>query len=460
MIKEQIPDIGSVASTELQPSISRKLLFEDDNAYHAARKVWNGMIDKRPAFIVQCSETAEVVSAVKFARHHNIKISVRGGGHNIAGNAVCDQGMMIDLSPMKAISVDPAKKTARAQGGVLWRELDAATQKYNLATTGGTISDTGIGGLTLGGGLGWLMGKHGATCDNVLSAELITADGALLKVDQDNYPDLFWAIRGGGGNFGIVTQFEYRLHDVSTVFGGMLLYTMDKAKEVFQFYREFVKDAPDELMSYSGFIVTPDGVPVTMLCPVWVGNTEEGARRLAQLRTFITPIADMVGEMPYVQIQSLLDAAAPTGIRRYWKSGYFTELSDELLDIVIANVALRPSPLSPVLFFHIHGEAARVSPDATAFVHRKNQWDSDIIAQWIEPANDEINISWTRKFWKEVEPLTNGVYVNHLDKDDSGRIKNAYADNYKRLQQIKAKYDPGNFFNLNNNIVPATQATD
>ena len=450
-----IHNVTSPVVNELQETLQGKILIQGDNDYDTARKVWNGMIDRKPAFIVQCVNSNDIMTAVNFARKNNLSLSVKGGGHNVAGNAVCEGGLMIDLSKMKAIHIDPVKRIATAEPGVLWNEFDRATQEFALATTGGTVSDTGIAGLTLGGGLGWLMGKHGATCDNVLSAEIITADGEMRKVDKDNHADLYWAIRGGGGNFGIVTKFEYQLHLFGpNVIGGMIFYPMEKAKEVFQFYRSYIRTAPDELMSYSGFLVTPDGIPVTFLLPVWTGANEEAEKHLAPLRSFGSPIADLISEMPYLQLQSIIDAAAPTGIRRYWKSGYFKELTDDLLDIFIRNVASRPSPLSPVLFFHIRGAAARVARNATAFSHREDQWDSDIISQWTDAADDEKNISWTRNFWKEIEPFTKGVYVNHLDADDSIRVKNAYGENYKRLQEIKRKYDPDNLFRLNNNIPP------
>lgn len=299
------------------------------------------------------------------------------------------------------------------------------------------------------------MGKHGTSSDNLLSAEIVTANGELLKVDKDNNADLFWAIRGGGGNFGIVTKFNYQLHLAGpTIVAGMILYTMDHAKEVMQFYRDYARQAPDELMAYSGFIVTPDGLPVTFVLPAWMGPLEDAEKHLAPLRKFGSPIADLVAEIPYLQLQSIIDAAAPAGIRRYWKSGYFTELTDELLDIFIRHEAIRPSPLSPVLFFHIRGAITKIDPSATAFVHRQDQWDSDIISQWLEPEDDEKNITWARNFWNEIEPFTKGVYVNHLDADDNTRVRNAYRENYAMLQEIKSKYDPDNFFRLNNNIPP------
>jgi len=444
-------------STRLQQlNIKGTVLQAGDAEYDNARKVWNGMIDRKPALIAQCTNADDISECVKFARNNNMIVSVRGGGHNAAGNAVCDDGLMIDLSKMKEIKVDPANKTATAEPGVILREFDAATMQHGLATTMGTVSETGIAGLTLGGGIGYLMTKFGTASDNLISAEMITANGDQIKVDKGNHTDLYWAIRGGGGNFGIVSKFEYRLHNFGpNIVGGMILYPMDQAKPVMQNYRDYARKAPDELMAYTGFIVTPDGLPVTAIIPVWVGDVKEADKHLSPLRGFGAPLADMVTEMPYVQMQALLDAAAPSGIRRYWKSGYFTELSDELLDIVLKHVATRPSLLSPVLFFHIRGAAARTATEVTAFGNRGDQWDSDIISQWIDAADDEKNISWTRNFWKEIEPLTNGVYVNHLGTDDDPRVANAYGANFERLKAIKKKYDPDNFFRMNNNIRPS-----
>jgi FAD/FMN-containing dehydrogenase len=442
---------------QLQLKINGIVLHPGDAEYDNARRVWNGMIDRKPALIAQCVNANDIAESVKFARKNNMIVSVRGGGHNVAGNAVCDEGLMIDLSKMKAIHVDVENKTATAEPGVILREFDAATIQHGLATTGGTVSDTGIAGLTLGGGIGWLMGRFGTASDNLLSAEMITADGEQIVVDKNNHPDLYWAIRGGGGNFGIVSKFKFQLHSFGpNVVAGMILYPMEQAKKLLQFYRDYARSAPDELMAYSGFMVTPDGMPVSFVFPAWLGDVKDAEKHLAPLREFGSPLADMITEMPYTQLQSALDAAAPTGIRRYWKSGYFTELSDELLDIIIRNVSTRPSPLSPFLLFHIRGAVTRMDPAATAFAHRQDQWDSDIISQWLDPADDEKNISWTRSFWNEIKSFTNGVYVNHIAGDDEdSRIKDAYGLNYEKLKAIKKKYDPDNFFRLNNNIKPA-----
>ena len=301
--------------TELrQLKINGTVLEAGDAGYDNARKVWNGMIDRKPALIAQCITADDISECVRFAKKNNMIVSVKGGGHNVAGNAVCERGLMIDLSKMKEITVDVANKTATAEPGVILREFDAATIANGLATTGGTVSDTGLAGLTLGGGLGWLMGKYGITADNLLSAEMVLANGDKVKVDKDNHTDLYWAIRGGGGNFGIVSKFEYQLYSFGpNVVAGMILYPMDQAKAVMQFYRDYARSVPDELMAYSGFIVSPDGLPVTFVLPAWLGDVKDAEKHLAPIRAFGTPLADMIGEIPYTALQSILDAAAPAG---------------------------------------------------------------------------------------------------------------------------------------------------
>lgn len=448
-------DLYSQAQEAFGKKFAGKLLQPGAADYEAARKVWNGMIDRKPGLIAQCSNARDIALAVSFAAAEGIVLSVKGGGHNVAGNAVCEGGLMIDLSAMKRIEIDKAGLTAEVEPGVILREFDAATIAEGLATTGGTVSDTGIAGLTLGGGLGYLMGRFGIAADNLLGAEIVTAKGEVIWTDESRHPDLFWAIRGGGGNFGIVSKFKYRLHRFGpNLVAGMLLYPMDQAKPVMQFYREYIRKCPDEMASYAGFIVLPDGTPVTMILPAWTGAMEEAEKHMAPFRSFGQPIADMIGEMPYVQLQSILDAAAPTGIRRYWKSGYFPELTDQLIDIVLKYLATRPSPLSPVLFFHMRGKAARIDNAATAFANRADHWDSDIISQWTDPADDQKNLDWTRSFWHEIAPMTRGVYVNHLDSDDNPRVAQAYGDNFARLKAIKQTWDPGNLFRMNNNILP------
>jgi FAD/FMN-containing dehydrogenase len=359
---------------------------------------------------------------------------------------------------MKGIQVDPNKKTATAQGGVLWGELDRETQAFGLATVGGTVSETGIAGLTLGGGLGWLAGSYGLTCDNLVSADVVTADGHFVKASAQENPDLFWALRGGGGNFGVVTSFEYSLHAVGpTITAGMILYPRDAARDVLRFYRDFSANAPDELCSAAIMLQSPEGVPLVAVAVCHSGPVSEGGKVVAPLKNFGTPVADMIGPVPYLQHQTMLDAAVPSGIQRYWKSSFLRQLSNEAIDTLIEVGNSATSPLTAVLLFQmIHGAVSRVKPDATAFWHREPQWDFDIISQWTDPKEAEKHVSWTREMWRAVDKFsTGGVYVNHLLNDEVGRVENAYGDNYARLAAVKKAYDPNNLFRLNHNIAPA-----
>ena len=437
-------------------SLRGELLRPGDPGYDDARKVWNGMIDKRPALIARCTGVADIIDAVNFARTNELLVSVRGGGHNITGNAVCDGGLMIDLSRMKSVRVDPAKRTARAEAGLTWGEYNRETQAFGLASTGGVVSTTGIAGLTLGGGLGWLMGKHGLSCDNVLSADIVTADGQFLTASASEHPDLFWGLRGGGGNFGVVTSFEYRLHPVDAVLAGMVLHPMAKAKDVLRFYREYARSAPDALTAFAALMTSPEGAQVVAIVVGYIGPIAEGERLVAPVRKFGSPMADTIGPMSYVQLNTMLDAAFPYGgVQRYWKSSFLKHLGDDVLDILVTRAATLPSPMSMVGFFHVHGAATRVKPDDTAFGLRDDQWDYDIISQWQDPVDADRHIRWTREFWTAVEPFATGeVYVNHLDAEEGTRIRAAYSDNYERLVALKNTYDPTNLFRLNQNITP------
>jgi len=448
--------IDDAALEAFKTSLRGELLRPGDPGYDDARKVWNGMIDKRPALIARCTGVADIIDAVNFARTNELLVSVRGGGHNITGNAVCDGGLMIDLSRMKSVRVDPAKRTARAEAGLTWGEYNRETQAFGLASTGGVVSTTGIAGLTLGGGLGWLMGKHGLSCDNVLSADIVTADGQFLTASASEHPDLFWGLRGGGGNFGVVTSFEYRLHPVDAVLAGMVLHPMAKAKDVLRFYRDYARSAPDALTAFAALMTSPEGAPVVAIVVGYIGPIAEGERLVAPVRKFGSPIADTIGPMSYVQLNTMLDAAFPYGgVQRYWKSSFLKHLGDDVLDILVTRAATLPSPMSMVGFFHVHGAATRVKPDETAFGLRDDQWDYDIISQWQDPVDADRHIRWTREFWTAVEPFATGeVYVNHLDAEEGTRIRAAYSDNYERLVALKNTYDPTNLFRLNQNIKP------
>jgi FAD/FMN-containing dehydrogenase len=437
-------------------SLRGPLLNPGDGGYDDARKVWNGMIDRRPALIARCTGVADVMKAVRFARDHRLLVSVRGGGHNITGNAVCEGGLMLDLSPMKSVRVDPAKRTARAEAGLTWGEYNHETQAFGLASTGGVVSTTGIAGLTLGGGLGWLMGKHGLSCDNLLSADLVTADGEFLTASADQHPELFWGLRGGGGNFGVVTSFEYRVHPVGPVLGGMVLHPMAKAKEVLQFYRDYARACPDEMTAFAGLMTAHDGAPVVAIVAGYIGDHAAGEKLVMPLRKFGSPLVDTIAPTSYVELNKLFDAAFPYGgVQRYWKSSFLRELGDDLLDIFVERTAAMRSPMSMVGFFHCHGAATRVDKDATAFGLRDDQWDYDVISQWNDPAEAAGHIQWTREFWNAVEPFASGeVYVNHLDAEEAARITGAYSRNYDRLVALKNQYDPTNLFRMNQNIKP------
>ena len=439
-----------------EEALRGELLRPGTVGYDEARTVWNAMVDRRPTLIARCAGASDVIEAVNFARVHGLLISVRGGGHSVSGSAVCDGGLMVDLSRMKGIRVDATRRTARAEAGVLWGELDRETQVFGLATTGGTVSDTGIAGLTLGGGQGWLMAKHGLTCDNLLSVDVVMADGRLLVASATEHPELFWAVRGGGGNFGIVTSFEYQLHPVGpTILGGLMLYPIDQAPDVLCFYREFSQATPDELTAMAVLLNAPDGTPVVAVVVAWLGPLSEGEQHLKPMRTFGTPIVDLVGPTPYVQFQTLLDAAVPRGMQRYLKMGYTPEINDDLIGHVVDHFLRKTSPYSLALFNVIKGAAARIAPEQTPFVHRRNQWHFEILAQWTDPAEEQEHVAWLRAFWHDVERYTQGVGPNFLDADDRvTRVRAAYGKNYERLAMIKNQYDPANLFRLNVNIVP------
>ena len=441
----------------LRRSLRGELVLGGDPAYESARRVWNGNVDRRPALIVRCAGAADVQQAVGFARTHGLLVSVRGGGHSAPGYGTNDGGLVIDLSPMKGIRVDPEARTVRADGGVLWRELDHETQAFGLATTGGTVSNTGIAGLTLGGGLGWLMGKHGLTVDNLLAADVVTADGQLRKASAKDNPDLFWALRGGGGNFGVVTSLEYRLHPVTQVLGGMVVHPLAHAREVLRFYRDFCATLPDEAEAYAALITTPDGVPAAALLLAYNGPLGEGERVLAPARRFGAPLADMVGAMPYGARQRMLDEPNAThGLQRYWRSAFTAQISDALIDVVVEGASTFSSPLSALLFFHVHGAATRVPATATAFAARQPQWDFDAIGQWVDAGQAAEHIAWLRALWSRLEPhLEGSAYVNHLAADDRPeKVRASFGENYARLRALKAVYDPANMFRVNANIAP------
>jgi FAD/FMN-containing dehydrogenase len=435
------------------------LLRPGEAGYEDARKIWNGMIDRKPALIARCAGVADVRHAVHFARTHNLLVSVRGGGHNIPGNAVCEGGLMIDLSRMKSVRVDPLRRTARAEGGVTWGELDHETQAFGLATTGGTDSTTGIAGLTLGGGLGWLAGKHGLACDNLLSVDLITADGRFLVASATENAALFWGVRGGGGNFGVVTSFEYRLHPVGPVLAGPMLYPFERARDVLRFYRDFSSMIPDEVNTVCVLTAAPDGVPVVVIAVCYNGVIEVGEKLLKPLRDFGRPLADHLRPMSYPEIQSLVGSLTAPGRQNYCKSSFMTDISDDAIDTLVAYCATVPSPFTEVVFQQLGNAANRVRNTDTAFSHREARYELLMNSVWLDPADYEVNVEWTRRVAEAMAPFTTGRgYVNQMGieaEEGADRVKAAYGANYDRLVALKNTYDPTNLFRLNPNIKPS-----
>ncbi len=430
------------AVEELRKGLRGPLLQPGDAGYDAARTIDNAMIDRRPALIARCAGVADVLTAVRFARQHKVLVSVRAGGHNVAGNAVCDGGLMIDVSGMKGIQVDPGARTVRAQAGVTWGDLDAETQAFGLATTGGVISTTGIAGLTLGGGVGWLNGRFGLACDNLISADVVTAEGQLVRASEQENADLFWGLRGGGGNFGIVTSFEFRLHLVGpTLLSGPVFHPAARARDVLRFYREFSASEPDELTTYAGLLTGPDGAPLVGLVPCYSGPIEQGEKLLERLRKFGPPAVDMVGAMPYVAVQRMFNDAFPPGRYNYWKSSLTPEITDQLIDTIVEHMARVPSPHSAVMLEHYHGAYSRPAPTATAYSHRRPTYDVVIIANWASPADNERNTAWARSLFAAVQPqVSKAAYVNFLDQDEGAdRIRAAYGDNYEQAGGAQAQ---------------------
>jgi FAD/FMN-containing dehydrogenase len=443
------------------------VILPADAGYDAARAIWNGAIDRRPACIARCTGVADVVAAIGFARERDLLVAVRSGGHGVGGHAVCEGGLVIDLSPMKGIRVDPVARTARAEAGVLWGELDRETQLHGLATVGGIVTHTGIAGLTLGGGLGWLMRKHGATVDNLVSVDLVTAAGEVLSASEDENPDLFWGIRGGGGNFGIVTSFEYRLHPVGPiVLAGPIFHPLDDAPEVLGFYREFIATAPDELTTIFELEAAPPipflpddvhGKPIVMIGACYAGPAEEGIEVVRPLKEFGTPIADRLEPKPYTELQSMFDPFVPHGWHRYWKSVELPPLSDTAIGTLVEHASAQTSPKSYCIVFQLGGALARVGEEQTAFRQRDAAHNVVINAVWAEDDPDsERHVAWAREYFAALESHAGEhVYVNFLGDEGADRVRQSYGErHYERLVELKRRYDPTNFFRLNQNIEP------
>ncbi|MFD1684850.1 FAD-binding oxidoreductase [Halobellus litoreus] len=456
--------IDNDALDEFSGSLRGSLLRPDDEGYDEARAVWNAMIDERPAFIVRCAGVADVISAVTFAKEHDLPISVKGGGHNIAGRAVEDDALMMDLSPMKSVRVDPDAKTARVEPGVVLNELDHETQAFGLATPVGYNSTTGIAGLTLGGGWGWLSRKHGLTVDNLISADVVTADGELVHASEDENEDLFWGIRGGSGNFGIVTSFEFQLHEVGpTVLSGPIVHPFDDAKTVLEGYRKFAADAPNDATVWCVIRHAPPlpfipeewhGRKVVILATFYAGDMEEGEEVLQPIRDVGDPIADAVGPHPYTGWQQAFDGLAPAGNRNYWKSHNFDEMTDGMIETFIEYGKTIPTPETEIAIPHLGGAMNEKPVDATAYPHRNFEFTMVLHTQWTDPEQDEECIAWTREMHEAMAPhATGGVYANFVPEED-GDQQAAYGENYDRLVEVKNKWDPENLFQLNHNVEP------
>lgn len=452
--------IVSELTTELASTFTGQLLKPGEDGYDDARRVHNGLVDKRPALIARCRRDADVVHAVQLARDAGLEVAIRGGGHNVAGRATIDGGVMIDLSLMKVIDVDPKTRTARVQGGVNWGELNRATQLHELAVTGGVVSSTGIAGLTLGGGIGWLMGKYGLALDNLQSVELVSAEGKLLRVSNQHNPELFWAVRGGGGNFGVATSFEYQLHPVGpTVVGGIIAHPFERARELLEFYRECTASLPDEQMVFLSLTHAPDGsgTKLAVLVTFHCGAAAVAESAVRPLKRFGSSVLDTVGPIAYSEFNAMLDANYPKGAFNYWKSSFLSELNLEAIDTMIESFARCPGPMGQLLIEHVHGAATRVGVGDTAFPHRRQGYNFLVLSQWLDAARTTANISWAREAYARMQPfVAAGRYVNYLDHDEAGdSVAAAYGPNYPRLQVLKRKYDPCNFFRMNQNILPA-----
>jgi FAD/FMN-containing dehydrogenase len=459
--------LTDLALERLGNHLHGRLIRAHDSGYDDARKVWNGLIDKRPSLIVQCVDESDVIHAVNFAREHHVLVAVRGGGHSVAGFSTCDDGMVIDLSGMNGIAVDAVARTARAQSGLTWGEFDKATQLHALATTGGLVTTTGIAGLTLGGGIGWLMRKHGLTIDNLLAVDMVTADGRRVTANAQQNAELFWGVRGGGGNFGIVTAFTYRLHPVGPIiYGGALFYPVAKARDLLRFYREWVRTLPDEVTTMVAFLTAPpapfipqhlQGTPMVAVAFCDVGPLEHGEATVAPLRDFAPPAVDLVGPMPYTALQGMFDEGAPKGILAYWKTEYLRELDEFAIDALVEHAGKMGGPFAAIHIHHVQGAVSRVSADAMASGRRDAPFILNIVGLWMAAAESDKHVEWAREFSRAIQPHSTGAqYINFLGDEGEERVKAAYGEGkFARLVALKNKYDPENLFRLNQNIRPS-----
>jgi FAD/FMN-containing dehydrogenase len=457
--------LDDTAVQDFRSRLRGDLIRPGDAGYEQARKLYNGMIDKQPALIARSVDVADVIGAVNFAREQKLTLAVRGGGHNGAGLAGCDGGLVIDLSHMKGIHVDPAARTVRVEGGCTWGDVDHATHAFGLATPSGFVSTTGVGGLTLGGGIGYLSRTHGLTLDNLLGVDMVLADGSFVSASAGEHADLFWAVRGGGGNFGVVTSFLFQLHPISTVYGGPMLWPMEQAAQLLAFWRDFILSAPEDINGWFGFVTVPPAPPFPeqlhlqkMCAIVWcdTGPLAQAEERFKPIRAFGPPAVDFAGPIPWPALQSMFDALYPAGLQWYWKADFFNELNDKAIDLHVKYGAQLPTMHSTMHIYPINGAAGHVGRNDTAFSFRDAKFAEVIVGVDPDPANNQRMIAWATDYWTALHPLSaGGAYVNMIMDEGQEMVKAAYRDNYSRLAQVKAKYDPTNLFHMNQNIKPS-----
>jgi FAD/FMN-containing dehydrogenase len=449
---------------QLREGIRGQVITAEDEGYDAARSVYNAMIDKRPMVVVRPANAGDVMQAVDFARTNGLDLAVRGGSHSVPGFGTCEGGVVVDLSSMRGVRVDPTRRRARAEGGATWGDFNSATHAFGLAATGGIISTTGVGGLTLGGGIGYLSRGLGLSCDNLVSADVVTADGRFLTASEEENPDLFWALRGGSGNFGVVTSFEFALSPVKDIYGGPMFFELDAARDVLTFFREFIRTADERLGAFPAYQIAPPlpfipedrhGEPFIAMVTCFAGPEDEGAMLLKPLRDIAPVVAEHIGTMPYPALNSAFDALVPPGLQHYWKANFNTELTDEAIEAHLVHGPKIPVVNSTVHIYPINGACHRVAGDSTAFAYRDANFATVIAGMWPDPADNEANIAWVKDYYAATAPHSeDGGYINFMSDDDQGRIRDNYRGNYDRLVEVKRKYDPDNLFHVNQNIAP------
>nr|WP_308425115.1 FAD-binding oxidoreductase [Wenjunlia tyrosinilytica] len=462
--EERVASMGKPSINQLRERVHGAVVTPDSGTYDEARTVYNAMVDRRPAAVVRCANAGDVMAAVEFARENDADLAVRGGSHSVPGFGTCDDGVVADLSGMRGVRVDPTRGTARAEGGATWGDFNAATYPFGMGTTGGIISTTGVGGLTLGGGIGHLSRRLGLSCDNLVSADVVTADGQFLVASEKEHDDLFWALRGGSGNFGAVTSFEFRLSPVKDIYGGLMLFEMEDAGAILRTFREVIADAPEELGAFPAFQIAPPlpfipqdrhGDTFVLIVACWTGPLEEGESALRPFRDAAPVVAEHIGPMPYPALNSAFDALVPPGLQHYWKANFVTELTDAAITAHLEHAPGLPAVNSTVHIYPINGACHRVPQEATAFSHRDASFATVIAGMWPDPAANEANTAWVRDYYEATAPHSEaGGYVNFMAEDDQPRVRSNYGANYDRLTEVKRAYDPGNLFHLNQNIKP------